>query len=59
MFSICDNGYNKLWREWTALWVSNIKLVINKYNGDGIKYQSKKDDWKTFDKDNLTIDLNV
>ena len=39
--------------------VSNIKLLINKYNWDGIKYSSNIDDWKTFDKNNLKIDLNV
>ena len=39
--------------------VSNIKPIINKYNWNGIKYPSKIDDWKTFGKNNPTIDLNV
>ena len=39
--------------------VSNIKPIINKYNWNGIKYPSKIDDWKTFEKNNPTIDLNV
>ena len=36
-----------------------IKLFINEYNWDGIKYSSKIDDWKTFEKNNPTISLNV
>ena len=39
--------------------VSNIKLFINKYNWKGINYPSKIDDWKTFEKNNLTIALNI
>ena len=38
---------------------SNIKPFINKYNWKGIDYPSKIDDWKTFEKNNLTIALNV
>ena len=32
--------------------VSNIKSFINKYNWKGINYESKIDDWKTFEKNN-------
>ena len=39
--------------------VSNIILFIYKYNWDGIKYSLKIDDWKTSEKNNLTIILNV
>ena len=39
--------------------VSNIILFIYKYNWDGIKYSLKIDDWKTFEKNNPTITLNV
>ena len=39
--------------------VSNIKPFINKYNWDGIKYPSKIDECKTFEKNNSTIALNV
>ena len=39
--------------------VSNIKPFINKYNWEGINYPSKIDAWKTFEKNNLTIALNV
>ena len=39
--------------------VSNIKPFINKYNWDRIKYPSKIDDKKTFEKSNPTIALDV
>ena len=39
--------------------VSNIKPFINKYHWHGIKYLPKIDDWKTFEKNNPTISLNV
>ena len=38
---------------------SNIKPFINKYNWKGIKYPSKIDDWKTFEKNNATIAINI
>ena len=39
--------------------VSNIKTFINKYNWKGINYPSITDDWKTFEKNNPTITLNI
>ena len=39
--------------------VSNIKPFINKYKWKEIDYPSKIDDWKIFDKNNLTIALNI
>ena len=39
--------------------VSNIKPFINKYYWKGINYPSKIDDWKTFEKNKLTIALNI
>ena len=39
--------------------MSNVKLFINKYNWNGIKYPSKIDDMKTFEKNNLTIAFNI
>ena len=39
--------------------VSNIKPLVNKYNWKGINYPSKIDDWKTFEKNNPTIALNI
>ena len=32
---------------------------MNKYNWKGINYLSKIDDWKKFEKSNLTIALNI
>ena len=38
---------------------SNIMPFINKRNWDGIKHPSKINDWKTFEKNNPAIALNV
>ena len=32
---------------------------MNTYNWEGINYPSEKDDWKKFEKNNVTIALNV
>ena len=32
---------------------------MDKYNWEGINYPSEKNDWKTFEKNNLTIVLNI
>ena len=39
--------------------VSNIEPFINKYNWERLNYPSKIDDWKTFEKYNPTIPLNI
>ena len=39
--------------------VSNIIPFRNKYNWEGINYQPKIDDWKTFEKSNPTIAFNI
>ena len=39
--------------------VSNIKPFIDKHNWKGTNYPSKIDDWKTFEKKNPTIALNI
>ena len=39
--------------------VSNMKPFINKYNWERINYPSKTDHWKTFEKNNPTIALNI
>ena len=39
--------------------VSNIKPFINTYNRKEINYPSIIDDWKTFERSNLTIALNI
>ena len=38
--------------------ITKIKPFMNKYNWEGINYPSEKDDWKTFDKNDVTIALN-
>ena len=45
--------------KWNPERISNIKPFINKYNWKGTNYSSKTDDWKTFEKNNLTIYLNI
>ena len=39
--------------------VSSIVLFINKYNREGIDCPPKLDDWKSFEKNNPTITLNI
>ena len=39
--------------------ILNIKPFINKYNWVEMNYPSKIDDWKTFEKINLRIALNI
>ena len=39
--------------------IIKIKPFINKYNWKGITFPSEKYDWKKFEKNNLTIALNV
>ena len=39
--------------------VSCIKPFINKYNSEGINYPSKLSDWKTLEKNNSAIAINI
>ena len=39
--------------------ITKIKPFINKYNWEGINFPSEKDNWKKFEKKNVTIALNV
>ena len=39
--------------------ITKIKPFINKYNWEGINFPSQKDDWRKFEKNNVTIALNV
>ena len=39
--------------------ITKIKPVINKYNSEGIHFLSETDYWKEFEKNNVTITLNV
>ena len=50
-------NYEKI--KWNPERVSNSKPFINKYNWKGINYLSKIDDWKAFEKNNLTIAVDV
>ena len=45
--------------KWNAEQFWNIKPFINEYKWKGINYPSKIDDWKTFEKNNPTIALNI
>ena len=36
-----------------------MKDFINKYNWEGIHFPSEKDEWRKFEKNNITIALNV
>ena len=39
--------------------MTKIKPFMNKYKWEGTNFPSQKDDWKKFDKKNVTIALNV
>ena len=39
--------------------ITKVKPFINKYNWEGINIPSEKDDWEKFEKNNVTIALNV
>ena len=39
--------------------ITKIKPFINKYNWGGTDFPSEKDDWQRFEKNNLTIALNL
>ena len=45
--------------KWNPERVSNFKPFTDRYNWKGINYPSKIDDWKTFEKNNPTIALNI
>ena len=39
--------------------IKEIKAFVNKYNWNGINLPSEKNDWEKFEKNNVTIALNV
>ena len=39
--------------------ITKVKPFINKYNWEEINYPSEKDDWKKFEKNNVTIAINA
>ena len=60
MFPICENCCLKLSWNWNTSRKSfKIAPFIKKYNWNEIKYPSKLEDWKMFEKNNLEIALNV
>ena len=60
MFSICCNSRIKSQKNGKYLdRKSKIKPFIDKYNWQGKKCPSEKDDWKKINKNKLTIPLNV
>ena len=52
MLSICLNTRTKSWR-------NQNRFVVNKCNWEGINFPSEKNDWKNFDKNNVTIAPNA
>ena len=60
MLSIHCNSCVKSWiNKKRSAKNKKIKPFINKYNWEGINFPSEKDDWKKFEKNNVTIALNV
>ena len=60
MFIICCISRIKLWRYRKGRQrITKIKPFINKYNWEVINYSPEKDDWKKFEKINVTIALDV
>ena len=60
MFSIsCNSHANHKEIKKDPQRITKIKPFINKYNWEGINFPSEKDYWKYFEKNNLTIALNV
>ena len=39
--------------------ISKLKPYINKYNWEGIKFPARSEEWKTFERNNKTIALNI
>ena len=60
MLSIWYNNSVKSWKNRkTCCKNKKIKPFINKYKWEGINFPLEKDDWETFEKNNVTISLNV
>ena len=39
--------------------IAKLKPYINKYNWEGIKFPARSEEWKTFERNNKTIALNI
>ena len=64
MLSVRYDGLIKSWRnekrnEQGPQRITKIKPFINKYNWEGTNFPSEKDNWKIYEKNNVTISLNV
>ena len=60
MFSIrCNSRVNHEEIKRGPQRITKIKPFMNKYSWEGINVPSEKDDWKKFEKNNVTIALNV
>ena len=61
MCSIHCNSRFKLWKNLKKdpQRITKIEPFINKYNWRGINYPSEKDDWKKFEKNNVTIAIII
>ena len=60
MLSIRCNNSVKSWRnKKDSQRIIKIKPLLNKYNWKETNLQSRKDDWKKFEKNNRTIVLSV
>ena len=60
MFPICGNCCLNLSRNWNTSRESfKHRTIHKKYNWNEIKYPSKLEDWKMFEKNNLETALNV
>ena len=57
MFSIRSNCYIKFGITWITFRKTFIYYTV--YNWEGIRYPSKLDDWKRFEKNNPAIALNI
>ena len=60
MILICCNIHSKSWRNKKyPQRLTKIKALLNKYNWEGINYPPENDDWRKFEKNDLTIAFNV
>ena len=60
MLLICCSRCNKSWKiKKDPQRITKIKSYIGKYNWERINYPSEKDEWKIFEKNNVTVVLNV
>ena len=59
MFSIHCNSCIKLWKVGKNAEKIKIRRFINEYKWEGRNFPSEKDDWTKFEKNNVTVVLDV